>query len=111
SDALTEPEIEAALAELDPDERALMDKLATTGPRRRTRDAAPDAPADLPVPRLIARRLLDRVDDETVELPVTVGQLLRRESVTAPDVLTPPRARPHTHTPAVVAAVAAGEVG
>src|SRR5690606_36069090 len=111
SDAPTEPEIEAALAELDPAERALLDKLATTGPRGRTRDAAPDAPADRPVPRLIARRLLDRVDDETVELPVTVGQLLRREPVTAPDVLTPPRARPHTHTPAEVAAVAAGEVG
>ncbi|WP_040794393.1 helicase-associated domain-containing protein [Nocardia higoensis] len=111
SDALTEPEIEAALAELGGPERALLDKLATTGPRGRTRDAAPDAPADRPVPRLIARRLLDRIDEETVELPVTVAQMLRREPVTAPNVLTPPRTAPTKHAPSEVAAVAAGEVG
>lgn len=111
SDALTEPEIESALAELGAPERALLDKLATTGPRGRTRDAAPDAPADRPVPRLIALRLLDRIDEETVELPVTVGQLLRREPVTAPNALTPPRTEPVKYTPAEVAAVAAGEVG
>lgn len=111
SDALTEPEIEAALAELGAPERALLDKLATTGPRGRTKDAAPDAPADRPVPRLIALRLLDRIDEETVELPVTVAQMLRREPVTAPNVLTPPRTRPAKHSPVEVAAVAAGEVG
>ncbi|MBF6187103.1 MULTISPECIES: helicase-associated domain-containing protein [Nocardia] len=111
SDALTEPEVHAALAEITPPERALLDKLATTGPRGRTRDAAPDAPTDRPVPRLLARGLLRRVDDETVELPVTVGQVLRREPVTAPSVLTPPKPPSTKHTPAEVNAVAAGEVG
>ncbi|WP_327112277.1 helicase-associated domain-containing protein [Nocardia sp. NBC_01730] len=110
-DALTEPEVVAALPELAPTERALLDKLATTGPRGRTRDAAPDTPSDRPIPRLLARRLLHWIDDETVELPVTVGQVLRREPVTHPHALTPPEPRSTKYTPAEMNAVAAGEVG
>lgn len=110
-DALTEPEIEAALREITDSERALLDKLATTGPRGRTRDAAPGADPERPVPRLLARRLLIRIDDETVELPAAAGQVLRREPVTDPHALTPPHTQPREHTAADVNAAAAGEVG
>jgi hypothetical protein len=110
-DALTEPEVVAALPELAPAERALLDKLAATGPRGRTRDAAPGTPADRPIQRLLARRMLHWIDDETVELPVTVGQVLRGEPVTHPHALTSPHPEPAKHTPAEVNAVAAGEVG
>ncbi|MGK8555140.1 helicase-associated domain-containing protein [Nocardia gipuzkoensis] len=110
-DGLTEPEVVTALAELAPAERALLDKLATTGPRGRTRDAAPGTPADRPIQRLLASRLLHWIDDETVELPVTVGQVLRREPVTHPHALTPPQPRPTKLAPAEVDAVTAGEVG
>ncbi|MFI5715405.1 helicase-associated domain-containing protein [Nocardia sp. NPDC051750] len=109
--SLSEQEIAAALAELAPAERALLDKLAETGPRGRTRDAAPDAPADRPVPRLLARRLLRRIDDETVELPPTVGQLLRGEPVTDPHRLTPPEPVATAHAVDEVNGVGAGEVG
>lgn len=110
-DALTEPEVVAALPELSSAERSLLDKLAATGPRGRTKDAAPGTPADRPIQRLLARRLLHWIDDETVELPVTVGQVLRREPVTHPHALTPPRPETSKQTPAEVNAVAAGEVG
>ncbi|WP_405488673.1 helicase-associated domain-containing protein [Nocardia sp. NBC_00511] len=110
-DALTEPEIAAALAESTPPERALLDKLAATGPRGRTRDAAPGTPDDRPVQRLLGRRLLNWVDEETVELPIAVGQLLRGEPVTDPHALKPPATDPTKHAPADVNAVAAGEVG
>lgn len=110
-DALTEAEIEAALAQLAPPERALLDKLAATGPRGRTRDAAPGTPADRPIQQLLTRRLLNWVDEETVELPVTVGQVLRREPVTHPHALTPPATGPAKLAPAEVNAVGAGEVG
>ncbi|WP_043719217.1 helicase-associated domain-containing protein, partial [Nocardia asiatica] len=110
-DALTEPEVVAALTELEPAERALLDKLAATGPRGRTRDAAPGTAPDRPIQRLLARRLLHWIDDETVELPVTVGQVLRREPVTHPHALTPPQPEAAKWAPAEVNAVAAGEVG
>ncbi|MEV5649336.1 helicase-associated domain-containing protein [Nocardia sp. NPDC052254] len=110
-DALTEPEIETALREIGGTERALLDKLATTGPRGRTRDAAPGTDPDRPVQRLLARRLLNPIDDETVELPPAVGQVLRGEPVTDPQTLTPPLPRQREHTAADVNAAAAGEVG
>ncbi|MGW5314613.1 helicase-associated domain-containing protein [Nocardia thailandica] len=110
-DALTEPEIVAALAVAAPPERALLDTLAATGPRGRTRDAAPGTDADRPVQRLLAAGLLTWVDAETVELPVTVGQVLRREPVTDPHALTPPKPVLTKHAPTEVNAVAAGEVG
>jgi hypothetical protein len=75
----------------------------------RTRDAAPGAPADHPVPRLLAKGLLRRVDAETVILPRQVGQVLRGEhpgpkQLTAPDAVVSPT------TPADVDAAAAGAV-
>ncbi|MBF6134016.1 helicase-associated domain-containing protein [Nocardia otitidiscaviarum] len=110
-DALTATEIDSALGELTAQERALLDKLATTGPRGRTRDAAPGTSADRPVQRLLARRLLNWIDAETVELPPTVGQVLRREPTTDPHALTPPRPATTRLTAADVNAAAAGEVG
>ncbi|MGW0248077.1 helicase-associated domain-containing protein [Nocardia goodfellowii] len=110
-DALTEPEVLEALRDLPHAARALLDKLATTSPLGRTKDAAPGTPADRPVQQLLGRRLLHWIDDETVELPVTVGQVLRREPVTHPHALTPPKPELRKHTPAEVNAVAAGEVG
>ncbi|MGV9413018.1 helicase-associated domain-containing protein [Nocardia sp. NPDC003693] len=109
--ALTEAEIAAALGELSAQERGLLEKLATTGPRGRTRDAAPGTPADRPVPRLLALRLLHRIDDETVELPVSVGQVLRAEPVTDPHALTAPKPALIKLAAADVNAAAAGEVG
>lgn len=54
------------------------------------RDAAPGAPADRPVPQLLAMGLLRRLDAETVILPRHVGQVLRGEQpgplqLSAPD--------------------------
>ncbi|MBF6171660.1 helicase-associated domain-containing protein [Nocardia blacklockiae] len=110
-DALTEPEIVAALGDLGSAERALLDKLATTGPRGRTRDAAPGTPPDRPIQRLLAAQLLNWVDEETVELPPAVGQVLRREPVTDPHALLPPEPSPAEHTAADTNAAAATEVG
>lgn len=111
AEALTESEAKAAVADIAPAERALLDKLATTGPRGRTRDAAPGTPPDRPVQALLGRRLLRWIDDETVELPVAVGQILRDEPVTDPHALTPPKPAPATRTTDDVNAAAAGEVG
>ncbi|MFC9892644.1 helicase-associated domain-containing protein [Nocardia sp. NPDC127579] len=110
-DALTEPEVVAALQDVSPPGRALLDKLATTNPLGRTKDAAPGTPADRPVQQLLNARLLHWIDAETVELPVTVGQVLRREPVTHPHALTPPKPELRKQTSAEVNAVAAGEVG
>ncbi|MBF6413692.1 helicase-associated domain-containing protein [Nocardia cyriacigeorgica] len=110
-DTLTEPEVTAALAEISPTERALLDKLASTGPRGRTKDAAPGTPPDRPVQQLLSRRLLRPLDAETVELPLTVAQVLRGEPVTDPHTLTPPVPAITTHAPDEVDAVGAGEVG
>ncbi|GAA5066029.1 helicase-associated domain-containing protein [Nocardia callitridis] len=110
-DALTEPEVRDALEGLSSAERGLLGKLAETGPRGRTRDAAPGTPADRPVQRLLRVRLLHRIDDETVELPVTVGQILRGEPVTHPHALTPPTPPTRKRTAADVNSTTAGEVG
>lgn len=110
-DVLTEPEVTAELVEISPTERALLDKLAATGPRGRTKDAAPGTPPDRPVQQLLSRRLLRPLDAETVELPLTVAQVLRGEPVTDPHALTPPTPATTSHAPDEVNAVCAGEVG
>ena len=68
----------------------VLEKLLEGSPMGRTRDAAPGAPADRPVPQLLAMGLLRRIDAETVILPRHVGQVLRGEHpgplrLTAPD--------------------------
>ncbi|WP_347954911.1 helicase-associated domain-containing protein [Gordonia aichiensis] len=59
--------------------RELLATLAQGSALGRSRDAAPDADPEAPVPRLLAKGLLARVDEQTVELPPQVGQILRGE--------------------------------
>lgn len=106
---LTAEQIGAALAELTEGERRLIDTLATSSPIGRTRDAAPGTPPDRPVQRLLAAGLLTWLDEETVELPFQVGQVLRGETVTDPRTLTPPPAAGRKNKIGDVNAVAAGE--
>jgi len=60
-------------------QRDVLEKLLEGSPLGRTRDAAPGAPVDRPVPQLLAMGLLRRIDAETVILPRHVGQVLRGE--------------------------------
>ena len=87
----------------------VLDKLLEGSPMGRTRDAAPGAPADRPVPQLLAMGLLRRIDAETVILPRHVAQVLRGEDP-GPMQLTAPDPVVSTTTPDDVDAVAAGAV-
>jgi Helicase conserved C-terminal domain len=87
----------------------VLEKLLEGSPMGRTRDAAPGAPADRPVPQLLAMGLLRRVDAETVILPRHVGQVLRGEDP-GPMQLTAPDPVVSTTTPDDVDAAAAGAV-
>lgn len=62
------------LAEVTPDEQRVLEALVDGPPIGRSRAAADPAS---PVGRLVARGLLRRVDDDTVELPRQVGLALR----------------------------------
>lgn len=102
-------DLTSALAALDEPQRDLLDRLRMGSPIGRTRDAAPGAPSDRPVPRLLAAGLLRQIDDETVILPRHVSQVLRGDepgpvSLTAPDPIA------STNTLKVVDASAAGAV-
>ncbi|NLG55522.1 MAG: DNA-binding protein [Rhodococcus sp.] len=101
--------IASTLAAISPAERKLLDTLAHSSPLGRTRDAAPGTPPDRPVQQLLAAGLLRHIDDETVELPHGVGQILRGESVFDPAGLRPPAINPTPLATADVNAAAAGE--
>jgi hypothetical protein len=108
-ESLTREQIAELIAELDDPEIIVLEKLLEGSPMGRTRDAAPGAPQDRPVPRLLAKGLLRRVDAETVILPRQVGHVLRGEhpgptQPIAPDPVV------STTTPADVDAAAAGAV-
>ncbi|MEZ0350325.1 helicase-associated domain-containing protein [Mycobacterium sp. pR1184] len=90
-------------------QREVLDKLLEGSPMGRTRDAAPGAPADRPVPQLLAMGLLRRVDAETVILPRHVAQVLRGEQP-GPMQLTEPDPVVSTTTSDDVDASAAGAV-
>ena len=92
---------------LDDPQRELLDKLLEGSPLGRTRDAAPGAPADRPVPQLLAMGLLRRIDADTVILPRHVGQVMRGEEP-GPVALAAPDPVVATTTSADVDAVAAG---
>ena len=92
---------------LDHPQRELLDKLLEGSPLGRTRDAAPGAPADRPVPQLLAVGLLRRIDADTVILPRHVGQVLRGEEP-GPAQLAAPDPVVATTTAADADAVAAG---
>lgn len=100
-------EIAGLLGGLDDAQNELLARLTEGSPVGRTRDAAPDTPADRPVPRLLAAGLLRRIDDETVILPRLVSQALRGEAP-GPTGLTPPVLETTSTTPSDVDAVAAG---
>lgn len=86
-------QLQVLIASLGEPERDVLDRLSAGSPVGRTRDAAPDAPADRPVQRLLAAGLLRQVDTDTVVLPRDVGQALRGErpgpcQLAAPDPTT-----------------------
>ncbi|WP_165164483.1 helicase-associated domain-containing protein [Corynebacterium qintianiae] len=70
-----------ALSSISPRERQVLETLAASGSIGTTRGAAPDADPDLPVPRLISRGLLARVNTTTVRLPRPVREMLRGAAV------------------------------
>ena len=102
-------QIAELIAGLDEAQRDVLDKLLEGSPMGRTRDAAPGAPAERPVPRLLATGLLRRIDAETVILPRHVGQVLRGEHP-GPMRLTAPDPVISTTTSHDVDAAAAGAV-
>lgn len=105
----TGEQIAALIDSLEQEQRDVLDKLLEGSPMGRTRDAAPGAPADRPVPHLLAIGLLRRVDAETVILPRHVAQVLRGE-YPGPMTLTAPDAVVSTTTAHDVDAAAAGAV-
>ena len=105
----TSEQIADLIAGLDEAQTEVLEKLLEGSPMGRTRDAAPGAPPDRPVPKLLAMGLLRRVDAETVILPRHVGQVLRGEHP-GPTQLTAPDPVVSTTTPDDVDATAAGAV-
>ncbi|MDP7725440.1 helicase-associated domain-containing protein [Mycobacterium sp. TY814] len=105
----TGEQIAALIAEADDAQRDVLEKLLEGSPMGRTRDAAPDAPLDRPVPQLLATGLLRRIDDETVILPRHVAQVLRGETP-GPLQLTEPDPVVSTVAAADADAAAAGAV-
>ena len=94
---------------LDQAQLDVLEKLLEGSPMGRTRDAAPGAPPDRPVPQLLGLGLLRRIDAETVILPRHVGQVLRGEQP-GPMQLTAPHPVVSTTTPDDADAAAAGAV-
>lgn len=89
-DVLTADEIRTALGEIDEEERSILRRLAVIAPVGQTKDAARDTPPNRPVQRLLKRRLLQWVDDQTVVLPELVARLVRDEPAADPRVLVQP---------------------
>ncbi|WP_420038780.1 helicase-associated domain-containing protein [Gordonia sp. MP11Mi] len=110
--ATAEPaEISTQLDGLDDRQRELLTTLSRGPALGRSRDAAPDANPAAPVPRLLATGLLARVDEQTVELPPQVGQILRGEPPLATTSLKAPRlgGAPSRFDASAVDAAGAGE--
>lgn len=102
-------QIAALIDDLTEAQLDVLEKLLEGSPMGRTRDAAPGAPTDRPVPQLLAMGLLRRIDAETVILPRHVGQVLRGEQP-GPMQLTAPDPVVSTTTPDDTDAAAAGAV-
>src|SRR3954447_1140373 len=82
------PELTATVAELPPEERAVLERLAADRPVGHL----PDTPADgggSPARRLLSRGLLARIDALNVELPRELGLLLRGDLPYGPPRLRP----------------------
>ncbi|WP_084032464.1 helicase C-terminal domain-containing protein [Mycobacterium avium subsp. hominissuis] len=102
-------QIAALIDDLDPAQLDVLEKLLEGSPMGRTRHAAPGAPADRPVPQLLAMGLLRRLDADTVILPRHVGQVLRGEQP-GPLQLSAPAPVVSTTTAEDADAAAAGAV-
>ncbi len=97
---------------LDERQSGLLQTLSTGPALGRSRDAAPDADPKAPVPQLISAGLLARVDDQTVELPPMVAQLLRSQPpLRTADLRRPPLHAPGTKKRFTIAAVDAAAGG
>ncbi|ALG83794.1 helicase-associated domain-containing protein [Gordonia phthalatica] len=88
--SLTPDEIRARVDGAGDRPRELLATLAQGPALGRSRDAAPDADPSAPVPTLISLGLLARVDEQTVELPPQVGQILRDQPPLLTASLRPP---------------------
>ncbi|MFD2417425.1 helicase-associated domain-containing protein [Amycolatopsis pigmentata] len=107
------PELaDADLDSIGSDEHAVLAALAAGPPVGRTRDAGRDVPLDeaaTPIQRLLARGLLLRRDDSTVELPREIGIALRGGRSCSPGALAEPELPVNPHSQATVDETAAGE--
>jgi len=113
ADDLVGVDLDAVLAELAADELRVLQALAAGPPVGTSRDAAeavPLARARTPVQRLLARRLLRRIDAGTVELPAQVGLALRKDQPLESIELDEPALRTVQCDPSVVDSTAAGAV-
>ena len=112
SPVLAGVDLDNALAEISDDERALIHTLAAGPPIGMSRDArtaVPLAEATTPVQRLLARGLLLRRDDQTVELPREIAIALRGRHVFTPSTLSEPDLPTNRHQTSTVDEAAAGE--
>ncbi|GAB17700.1 hypothetical protein GOEFS_037_00030 [Gordonia effusa NBRC 100432] len=82
------------LDQLSQQQTSLLTTLSQGPPLGRSRDAAPGADSSLPVPTLLAKGLLARIDDQTVEITPVVRQILRDEPLLRLDDLRPPSLTP-----------------
>jgi Helicase conserved C-terminal domain len=108
---LSDVDLTAVLAELTADELGVLRALAAGPPVGTSRDAAEVVPlsqARTPVQRLLARRLLRRIDAGTVELPAQVGLALRGDQPLGPLELDEPSLPTQRCDPALVDSTAAG---
>jgi hypothetical protein len=106
-------DLDAVLAELGDDELRVLRALAAGPPVGTSRDAAEPvslAQARTPVQRLLARRLLRRIDAGTVELPAQVGLALRGDHPLGPVELDEPALPTVACDRALVDSTAAGAV-
>jgi hypothetical protein len=102
---LADPAVLAArLAEVEPDERRVLQALSGASPIGRSGAATG---SDGPVGRLLARGLLVRRDPSTVELPRQVGLALRGDEPLGPVAVEPPPLRAVRHGAARIDGTAA----
>ncbi|WP_164470400.1 helicase-associated domain-containing protein [Corynebacterium pseudopelargi] len=82
-------QLQSQLDGLDQKQRAIIDTLNHGGGTGTTRDAAIDADPQRPIPQLIAKGLLLRINEHTVRLPAMVRAALRGLTPAAPTLLPP----------------------
>jgi hypothetical protein len=99
-------DLRAALAELPPEERSVLERLSGDRPVGHLPDSSGNGPAT-PARRLLQRGLLARIDALNVELPREIGLLLRGDQPYGPPRLRPDPAVTERE-PAVVDRQAAG---